>query len=268
MAKPIHLLLILIISTNVFCQTYPFSEGFEGFPSGQVPAGWGGSMKVLLNHGINDLKGLSARVSSAVTVDSSITPLIGPLTGTSAFSFRYRIIDQNIYPSTPTNLVTGDKVEILISNDGLNYQTILELNEDNHNPSFNFLTKKIFLAQYAGQTVNFKFRCTYGTGASFYVDIDTVKAFNDQQTGIADLHTPATISIYPNPVNNAANPVVYIKATDALTNEWYKVYNAQGSLVLSGKLTNAVNAIDATALTAGIYFIQAGNLTQKLIVTK
>ncbi len=264
--KKITTLLLLFIAFTAFSQTYPFSEGFEGFPSGQVPTGWGGSMKVLLNHGIGDEKGLAARVSSAVRVDSSITPLIGPLTNASAFSFRYRIIDQNIYPSTPTNLVAGDKVEVLLSSDGLNYQTILELNEDNHNPSFNFLTKKVFLAQFAGQTVNFKFRCTYGTGASFYVDIDTVKAFNDVQAGIEDAANVPTLKVYPNPIN--INSTLHVTIDNYLIGEPYKITNALGSIVKAGTLNNATNAINTPNLTAGIYFVQVANLTRKLIITQ
>ncbi|MBP6730675.1 MAG: T9SS type A sorting domain-containing protein [Chitinophagales bacterium] len=264
--KKVSTLLFLIITLTAFSQNYPFSEGFESFPSGQVPAGWGGSMKVLLNHGVGDEKGLAARVSSAVRVDSSSTPLIGPLTNASAFSFRYRIIDQNIYPSTPTNLVAGDKVEVLLSSDGVNYQTILELNEDNHNPSFNFLTKKIYLAQFAGQTVNFKFRCTYGTGASFYVDIDTVKAFNDVQAGIDGVSNAPTLKVYPNPIN--INTTLHIGADNNLIGEPYKITNALGSVVKAGTLNNTTNTINTANLTAGIYFVQAGNLIRKLIITQ
>ncbi len=265
--KKVALLFILFISLKTFAQTYPFAEGFDGMPGNQPPVGWGGSMKVLLNHGINDLKGLSARVSSGVTVDTSISPLIGPLTATSALSFRYRIIDQANYPSTPTNLVGGDMVEVLLSSDSVNYQTILQIDENNHNPTFNFNTKKIYLQQYAGQNVQFKFRCTYGTGASFFVDIDTVRVFNDPQSGIDELSgAGSAFKIYPNPLNQASTTDLQLQVSSNLIGTDYRLTNILGATLLKGKVNEGVNQLPVGNLPSGIYFIQVATLTRKLII--
>ena len=118
--KHILLLATLLFSMGAWAQTYPFAEGFHGQPSGQVPSGWSGDIPVLSYHGLNEEKSLAAEIGGADLVDSIISPLIGPLTNVSTVSFWYRIIDKNIYPSTPTTLGAGDKVEVFISNDGTN----------------------------------------------------------------------------------------------------------------------------------------------------
>ena len=226
--KKIFLLLSLLSCLNAFSQTYPFADGFEGQPSNQPPAGWGGSMKVLLNHGLNDLKAICGRVSSAVTVDSAITPLVGPLTSSTSMTFYYRIIDQANYPSTPTNLDVNDQVEIMLSTDGVNYQTVYLIDLNNHNPSFNFSKKKVFLTQFAGSTVNFKIRCQYGTGASFFVDIDTVTVANDPQAGIEDLKGDVTFSLFPNPCTSNTGCTLHFEDSKQYP---VKVFNALGQQV-------------------------------------
>lgn len=251
-----------VLYLQPFAQTYPYGEGFEGMPNTQVPVGWGGSMKVLSNHGINDLKAICARVSSAVTVDSAITPLIGPLTSSSVLSFQYKIIDQAIYPSTPTNLDEGDSIEILISTDSVNYHTVFLITDNNHNTSFNFVKKKVFLSQYAGSNANFKIRCHYGSGASFYVDIDTVAVKDEPQTGINDLSKKTAFSLYPNPCSIATGLWIESENYNDLT-----VFNMLGEAVLESKIQNLKSKIDFPAnWNPGIYFVQIGNVTRKLIV--
>ena len=257
-------LLLLLLSLQTFAQTYPFAEGFEGMPNTQVPIGWGGSMKVLQNHGIGDFKAVCARVSSAVTEDSSVTPLIGPLTSSSALSFYYRIIDQANYPSTPTNLDAGDSIEILLSTNGTDYQRIFLIDMDSHNPTFNFVKKKVYLSQFAGNSVNFKIHCFYGTGASYFVDIDTVVVKNDVQAGIEDVENNVSFSLYPNP---ARSQFTVRSSSFASTNETaLKVYDVCGKEVYSGTLTTANCQLSTVNWNHGLYFVQAGNTTRKLIV--
>ena len=221
-------------------------------------------MKVLSNHGINDLKAICARVSSAVTLDSAITPLIGPLTSTSVLSFQYRIIDQSIYPSTPTNLDDGDSIEILISTDSVNYHTVFLITDNNHNTSFNFVKKKVFLSQYAGSNANFKIRCHYGTGTSFYVDIDTIAVKNEPQTGIGNLGNETSFSLYPNPTSSQFT-VCSLQSFTGGENS-LKVYDISGREIHSQVVIYDNFQLPASNWSSGVYFVQIGNLTRKLIV--
>ena len=262
--KKALLLLLLFGVYQSYSQTYPYAEGFEGMPNTQVPTGWGGSMKVLQNHGLNDFKAISARVSSAVPVDSGITPLIGPLTSASAFSFYYRIINQANYPSTPKDMDNGDMVEIMISTDGVNYQTVYQIDMNNHNPTFNFAKRKVFLSQYAGSTVNFKLRCTYATTPSFFVDFDTITVMNDPQAGIEDATAEQTFTLFPNPVSAGNNCFIQ---TSIPTNQPVKIYNALGEVVYNTQ-TFADCTLPTADYTPGLYFLQCGNTTRKLIITQ
>ncbi len=259
-------LFLLFFSLKPFAQTYPFAEGFEGMPNTQVPTGWEGSMKVLTNHGINDYKAVCARVSSAVTVDSSITPLIGPLTSASALSFYYRIIDQNIYPSTPTNLDVGDSIEVLLSTDSINYQTVFLIMLDNHNTSFNFVKKKVFLSQFAGSSVNFKFRCKFGTGAGYYVDIDTVVVKDEPQTGVEDLNDDASFSLYPNPVSQLAIGSLQFAVSEQLIGNQFTLTDIEGKVIECGRIKSSIFNLQSSILSKGLYFVQIGNTTRKLII--
>ena len=259
--KIITTLLLAAFSYGAFAQTYPFAEGIEGMPNTQIPAGWGGSMKVLQNHGLNDLKALCARVSSAVTTDSSITPLIGPLTSSSVLSFYYRIIDQANYPSTPTNLDNGDSIEILLSADSVNYQTVFLIDLNNHNPSFNFVKKKVYLSQFAGGNVNFKIRCHYATGASFFVDIDTVLVRDDTQAGIEDINDNVSYSLYPNPASSQ-----FTVHSSQLTERMLKVYDVAGREIYSGFSNTANCHLSTVNWSPGLYFVQLSNTTSKIII--
>ena len=261
--------LLFILPLFTVAQTYPFNEGFEGLASTQVPPGWGGNMEVLLYHGRNDSKGLTARLNSAVTEGSSITPLIGPLTISSFISFYYRIIDFAFYPDgAATNFDVGDQIEIMISTDSIIYSTIQLIDMNNHNTSFNFVKKKIFLSQYAGSSVYFKIHCQFGSGAGYYVDFDTIVVANDPQLDVADIDNSEQISIYPNPCSSVSN--IQIPSGNQYP---LKVVNAIGEIIFEEN--NAVNRqlssvnyqLPVVNWLNGIYFVRIGNqITRKLIV--
>ncbi|MPS75171.1 MAG: T9SS type A sorting domain-containing protein [Chryseobacterium sp.] len=69
------------------------------------------------------------------------------------------------------------------------------------------------------------------------------------------------IQIYPNPAKGEL--FVTIENSDSE----YKIIDAKGSLVFTGKLTSGKNRIDVSKLTAGVYYIVSGN-TQKTETNK
>ena len=267
--KKLFTLIFIFYSFKIFSQTYPFAEGFEGQPNNFAPAGWGGSMKVLSNHGINDYKAICARLTSAVTVDSAITPLIGPLTSQSTIIFKYRAIDYANYPSTPTNFDVGDQIELMISTDGITYQTVYLIDLNNHNPSFNFTQKKVFITQFAGSNAYLKFRCQYGTGASFFVDIDTVQVRNDPAaTGVQELTELENISVYPNPAHDELQITNYKLQSNRKLN--LRVVDVLGREVYSSKLEILNCKLQTSSWLRGIYFVEIADetkrITRKLII--
>ena len=246
-------------------QTYPFAEGFHGQPSGQVPSGWSGDIPVLSYHGLNEEKGLAAEIGGADLVDSIISPLIGPSTNVSTVSFWYRIIDKNIYPSTPTTLGAGDKVEVFISNDGTNYDNVYTIDENNHTSSFNFVRRKVFVPQYAGDTVRVKFVCSFGAGATYFVDIDSVVLRDDPTASISPSINSAAVKLYPNPVSGS-NVKVAISNNEAYS---VNVFDILGNTIYSAN-GNGTLPLPSSEWHSGMYMVQikqsGRTLTQKLIV--
>lgn len=260
--KQLLMLVLLLYVCPVWAQTYPFGEGFEGLPSGQVPAGWGGSMKVALAHGRDDSKGLTARLSSAIRQDSTITPLVGPLNNQSVVSFYYRVVDQNIYPSTPTILDDGDTIDFFISTDNQNYEQVHTINKSNHTTNLNFVRRQIWLGPYAGNNVTLKIRCRFGSGGGYYVDFDTISFRNDPQAAIGELNDDVALRVYPNPCNYATGCNVQIGAGQPAE---LVVLDVMGRVVY--RAVNFTQGILPTdGWQRGIYFIRTGNTTRKLIV--
>ena len=264
--KTYTLILVLLITVSVQAQIYPFSDGFSNGVTNQIPAGWQGDMKIYLAHGTNDSKAIAAKLNSINPVDSLISPLIGPLTYLSTLTIYYRIIDQNIYPSTTTNLNTGDLFTVELSNNTTTYQTILQIDENNHNPNFNFLRKKVFLSQFAGDVVNLKLRCQSG-GQSYFVDIDSVVVKNDVTSTINEVNTDNTFTVSPNPVRNssATNWVVLIADKNAIGKP-YILTNIQGQTIKTAVIVNTLFEIETSFLANGIYFLQIADRTKKLVV--
>lgn len=259
-------ILLLAMVVNSQAQTYPFKEGFEGLPSTQVPAGWQGDMKVLLYHGINDSKGVVGDIGSANEVDSIISPLIGPLTSSSVITFFYNIIDWANYPSTPTNLGPGDELEVQMTTDGINYQTVFLIDENTHNPSFNFVRKKVYITQNAGDTVHIKFACRFGAGGRYFMDIDSVTVTDEAQVGINDVTDNSALVLFPNPCSN--NAVCHLQGTSAAKAN-AQVYNIAGQLMYQ---TDFVSATDLLVYNwnAGIYLVkiteEEKTYTRKLVI--
>lgn len=259
------LFLLLICIYTASAQTYPFSDGFYGTPSGQVPASWTGDISVLAYHGQYEEKGLAAEISGGDLVDSIISPLIGPLTSTSTVSFYYRIIDKNIYPSTPTELEGNDRLEVKLTTDGINYQTILQIDENNHNATFNFVKKKIFVAQYAGDTVHIKFVCTFGAGAAYFVDIDSVEVKNDPMASVNDMDNDIDVRLYPNPTSGS-NAKIAVANNDFYT---VNIYDILGNTIHSASGSGTL-PLPSSEWHSGLYMIQVKQngkaLTKKLVV--
>ena len=67
------------------------------------------------------------------------------------------------------------------------------------------------------------------------------------------------MSVYPNPAVNQLQ-VVLSQNADIV------IYNMMGQSVMSVKGNAGVNSVNISELTAGVYFVNAGNDTQKLIV--
>lgn len=95
------------------------------------------------------------------------------------------------------------------------------------------------------------------TGDYYDIDYTTeiVRFFTNtlDVTGIEE-QSEKTLSVYPNPANN----FIFIDTEDEAT-----IYDLMGQKVLQGK-----GQINISSLSAGMYFVKAGNACQKLVVER
>ncbi|MCW5906942.1 MAG: T9SS type A sorting domain-containing protein [Chitinophagales bacterium] len=246
----------------LFAQTYPFDEGFYGIASGTLPVGWSGDMKVQADHGLNDMKGMTADISGNDNVDSAITPWIGPLDNNTEFYFWYRMIDQFIYPSTPRTLRTNDKLIISYSTDSINYFPLYTIDSTNHQTHFDFKKVTFAITGLGGQIVKFKFFCTHGGGAGYFTDIDSIKVRLNTDTKIEDDKPLSAFRIYPNPANSGG--IVTLQFEDDAEHT-FSISDYTGRMI-DEHAARSFYAINTKLLHPGVYFITSGNRTRRLIV--
>jgi hypothetical protein len=256
---------LLLFPLVSFAQTYPFDEGFAGIPSGSLPTGWSGDMKVQADHGLNDLKGMTADIGGNDVVDSAITPWIGPLDNNTEVYFWYRIVDQFIYPSTEKHLNGKDLFTISYSTDSVNYTTIYTIDSSNHLASLNF-KKVIFpITTLGGQVVKFKLYAKHGGGGSYFFDVDSIKVRQNTGTSTNDLKLNRnSLIVYPNPSTGSE---VYVqvsgtKETDVI------LLDISGREILrqSATANQSIIRLNTSQLLPGIYFVRYATLTRKLLV--
>lgn len=77
--------------------------------------------------------------------------------------------------------------------------------------------------------------------------------------GVPEVSHNTHMSVYPNPAVNQLQVVISQNADIV-------IYNMMGQSVMSVKGNAGVNSVNISELTAGVYFVNAGNDTQKLIV--
>ena len=81
------------------------------------------------------------------------------------------------------------------------------------------------------------------------------------ETGIVEFDPTLQFQVYPNPTQNILN----IQIDPALLDTPYKIYSITGQLVHSGNLISETMLLNIESFTEGIYLLQIGNQTQKIV---
>lgn len=84
------------------------------------------------------------------------------------------------------------------------------------------------------------------------------------ETGIVEIDPTLQFQVYPNPTQNILN----LQIDPSLLDSPYKIYSITGQLVLSGSITSETMQLDLESFTEGIYILQIGNQTQKIVKLK
>jgi len=84
------------------------------------------------------------------------------------------------------------------------------------------------------------------------------------ETGIVELDPTLQFQVYPNPTQNILN----LQIDPALLDTPYKIYSTTGQLVHFGSLTAETMQLNMESFTEGIYILQIGNQTRKIVKIK
>ena len=85
--------------------------------------------------------------------------------------------------------------------------------------------------------------------------------FPNAGVGVPEVSHNTHMSIYPNPAVNQLQIGVTLSQNADIT-----IYNMMGQVVMTTEGHAGVNNINISNLTAGIYFVNAGTETQKIVV--
>ena len=150
----------------------PYIQDFES-ATNLADIGWLGNMNITTNHGTNGSKGLTRNIYGTSTnqTGQAFSNPIGPVTAETMLQFDYRLVNYTSFPNVATPIIEGDKVEVLISSDNVNFVSLYEINHTNHTVSTDFANISLSLASYSGSIIYVKFDLFRAAG-DYYVNID------------------------------------------------------------------------------------------------
>jgi hypothetical protein len=90
---------------------------------------------------------------------------------------------------------------------------------------------------------------------------DTSSCFSYTNVSVQDLNAETKITIYPNPVNNELNISIPDRLNAQLS---YRLYDASGRTILTGKLEPTENVISLEEVSKGLYFLNLSEENQSI----
>ncbi len=261
MKNKISLILILVMWYGGFssnAQTYPFYDDFESYTAFQVPSAYPGNIQVRLVHGTNNSQGLSSFMNTFTTKDSATSPLIGPLSSASGLGFDWRIVSTIGSSFVPANLVAGDHFTASISNDGINFQDILDIDHLTYVASTDFNHYTFDIGAFIGNNIYVKFTIKRQNNPDdYYVDIDNLSVSDTTlNTGINFRNASKELIVYPNPVRNRLmieTDVEFENIGDVI------IFDLVGKEIIHESISSLSKGyIDTSSLKSGYYNIAIG----------
>ena len=256
---------IVCINNSTKAQTITYSNDFESYQGfGNIPATFGGGMKVYATHGTSTSKGLCINFSQFVSKDSTITPASPILPAGSTFHFDYRYVTYAGGFVSFDYILTSDVLYVYVAPAGSSDfgNPLLTINANNHVNSINFSNQTVDLSSFAGQSVQIKMKGIRGVSNDFWLDTDNFIIQSDV-TSIAPEISKANCVIYPNPVSeNLSITIPAFKNPVSV-----EILNILGVTVLKTTLFESNSSIRIDAQNKGIYYVK-GNVEGKEFIQK
>jgi hypothetical protein len=242
----------LLFFTSISAQTTVWSNDFESYQGfGDIPAGYGGGMRVYATHGEANSKGLCINFSQFKSVDSTITPATPIIPAGSVFKFSYRYVYYiGSNPGSPYSL-NSDALEIYIRIAGTNDfgSPLLVINSANHIESLGFAMQSIDLEAFTGESIEIKIKGIRGNVDDFWLDTDNFLVESTEPNSLFKMRLQEGINVFPNPATQRIN----FQFENENSMRFIEVYNVNGSLVLKQFVPFLYNQISISMLTKGVY---------------
>jgi hypothetical protein len=258
-------LIMICFHNSSKAQTITYSNDFESYQGfGNIPATFGGGMKVYATHGTSTSKGLCINFSQFVSKDSTITPPSPILPAGSTFHFDYRYVTYAGGFVSFDYILTTDVLYVYVAPAGSSNfgNPLLTINANNHVNSINFSNQTVDLSSFAGQSVQIKIKGIRGVSNDFWLDTDNFSIQSDV-TSISPESSKANCIIYPNP----ASEKLSINLPDFKNPVSIEILNLLGATVLKTTLLESNSTIRIDALNKGIYYVK-GNVEGKEFIQK
>jgi len=185
----------------------PYLETFNASTS--LPANWIGTFTVSATHGVAS-NGLYKNLYSYTPTANVVTAPVGPITANTLLEFDYRYMAYTSYPGAAQTLAIGDKLEVQLSTDGVNFETIYTIDSSNHVTSTSFATCGVYITQAKaaeGDIIKVKLLATWAAG-DYYLDIDNVNFRHVDSIPVISV-TPAEKDFGVVNLNTASAPQIF-----------------------------------------------------------
>ena len=194
-------MIFLFCNFSVVGQVYPFSENFNSMTSFTNPTGWTCTIpgfQIYSNHGMSGTNGMTKQMTTlGVVADSVISPLIGPLTALSQFSFDYRVMETNLYPSFSHAMAVGESIQFFASN-AIASLPLLTIDLTNHVNSTSWAHFDLPIGSLAGNSGKLIIKVVRAN-SDFFADFNNISFADVSAINKSDVAGSHAV-VYPNPI--------------------------------------------------------------------
>jgi hypothetical protein len=238
--------------TSINAQTTVWSNDFESYQGfGDIPAGYGGGMRVYGTHGEASTKGLCINFSQFKAKDSTITPVTPVLPAGSVFKFSYRYAYYIGSAAGSPYSLNSDALEIYVRIAGANDfgDPLLVINSANHIESLGFAMQSVDLFAFAGESIEIKVKGIRGNVDDFWLDTDNFIIESTEPNSLLKMSLSDEMIIFPNPATQNMN----FQFDNENSMRFVEIYNVNGSLVSKQFIPLLSNQISISMLAQGVY---------------